>query len=72
MVLNILGFHIAKTGPGSQGNETDFFGSLTQASLIKFQKAQNITPAVGDFNLATQTVVLKQLQKLLEELMKGN
>ena len=72
MVLNILGFNIAKTGPGSQGNETDFFGSLTQTSLIKFQKAQNITPAVGDFNLETQTVVLKQLQKLLEELLKVN
>ena len=55
--LNAHGFIIAASGAGSAGNETKTFGSLTQAALIKFQKANNITPAAGYFGPKTRTVV---------------
>jgi hypothetical protein len=35
--LNKLGFVVAKTGPGSIGNETNVFGNATKEALIKFQ-----------------------------------
>ncbi len=45
--LNSHGFAITAAGPGSAGQETDFFGLLTKAALIRFQTASHITPAVG-------------------------
>lgn len=55
--LNTRGYTVAKTGPGSPGNETTLFGALTRAALIKFQKANKITPAVGFFGPITRTYV---------------
>ena len=40
--LNTHGYIITKTGPGSIGNETNTFGSLTKVMLIKFQKDKGI------------------------------
>ncbi|MFA6410090.1 MAG: DUF2341 domain-containing protein [Candidatus Buchananbacteria bacterium] len=55
--LNQTGFIVAKTGAGSQGKETINFGPATKAALIKFQKVNNITPAVGYFGPVTRGVV---------------
>jgi lysophospholipase L1-like esterase len=52
--LNSHGYTVAVTGAGSSGNETDYFGALTKAALIKFQKANGITPAVGYFGPITR------------------
>lgn len=52
--LNSKGFTIAPTGPGSKGMETSFFGPATKAAVIKFQLANNITPAVGFFGPVTR------------------
>ena len=55
--LNTHGYTIATTGPGSPGKETTLFGALTRNALIKFQKANNIVPAVGFFGPITRTYI---------------
>ncbi len=55
--LNNNGFPLAQTGVGSLGNETNYFGSLTQQALINFQRANNINPAVGYFGPITRGLV---------------
>lgn len=57
LYLNSKGFSIASTGPGSKGNETTHFGTLTRQALAKFQKANNISPPVGFFGPITRTFI---------------
>ena len=40
--LNTHGFVIASSGPGSLGNETELFGSLTVKAVQKFQEQYGI------------------------------
>jgi peptidoglycan hydrolase-like protein with peptidoglycan-binding domain len=53
-LLNARGYAIALTGVGSPGNESDTFGAKTRAALVKFQKAQGITPASGYYGPMTR------------------
>ncbi len=55
--LNQKGFTVATTGGGSPGNETIFFGPATRASLIRFQKAHKIAPAVGYYGPITRATM---------------
>ncbi len=55
--LNNHGYILAKSGAGSLGQETNYFGRLTQSALIKFQKDHNISPAVGYFGPITRGVI---------------
>jgi hypothetical protein len=55
--LNTHGFTVSNAGPGSLGHETVFFGLLTRAALIKFQKAHGITPYIGYFGPITRAYV---------------
>ena len=55
--LNAKGFTVSTTGFGSPGNETFYFGPATRAALIRYQKANNITPALGFFGPVTRGVV---------------
>lgn len=49
------------SGPGSPGNETEFFGDLTSIALVRFQKDRGITPAVGFFGPITRGVVVRMI-----------
>jgi surface protein len=55
--LNNNGYTLTTEGPGSPGNETTRFGALTRQALIRFQQANNITPAQGYFGSVTRGVV---------------
>ncbi len=55
--LNSKGFVIATSGSGSVGNETTYFGAATEAAVIRFQKANNITPAAGYVGLITRGII---------------
>jgi len=62
--FNANGFKVAANGAGSPGKETNFFGAATRAAVIKFQKANGLTPANGSFNTATR--------KVLNAILAGN
>jgi hypothetical protein len=40
--LNSIGFILASSGPGSPGNETTYYGSLTQDAIRRFQCARGV------------------------------
>ena len=53
-LLNSLGYVLAESGPGSMGNETEYFGTLTRAALIQYQKDNGIVPSAGYFGPITR------------------
>jgi hypothetical protein len=57
--LNNNGFNVSLSGIGSKGNETNYFGPATRNALIRFQKANNISPAIGYFGPKTRAFVNK-------------
>lgn len=58
-LLNASGFTVAKSGAGSPGKETSYFGPATKAALIKYQKAKKISPSSGYFGPLTRAVANK-------------
>jgi peptidoglycan hydrolase-like protein with peptidoglycan-binding domain len=54
--LNGNGYVIAQTGAGAPGKETGEYKTLTQAAVIAWQKANNISPASGYFGPRSRAV----------------
>lgn len=46
---------VASSGAGSPGNETTYFGSLTQAAVANYQAKHGITPTAGYFGPLTRS-----------------
>ncbi len=69
--LNNHGFVVAKTGPGSLGQETNKFGALTKKALIKFQetyakeilKPLGLKKGTGTFGKATRDKINQTLAR---------
>lgn len=59
--LNIQGFIVATSGPGSIGNETTRFGGATRTALMRLQKTARI-PATGFFGPITRAKVFEMLK----------
>ena len=55
--LNENGYTVARTGPGSPGNETDTFDDATRRALESFQLVNGI-PVSGVLDQATRDVIL--------------
>ncbi len=63
--LNAQGFTISKTGAGSPGKETNYFGQLTKSALMKYQLAhkeytldpQGLKAPTGFFGMDTRKAV---------------
>lgn len=64
-LLNKLGFGVASTGPGSPGNETNYFGSLTRAAVIRLQLQYGIIPSA---DVSVAGLVGPQTRALLNSL----
>ena len=62
--LNAQGFALAESGPGSPGNETEKFGTLTYTALVQFQNGRagdiliplGITEGTGYFGASTRAL----------------
>jgi len=54
--LNAHGHPVAAYGPGSPGNETTYFGPLTQNALASFQRTHGL-PAYGYFGPLTRAMI---------------
>ncbi len=61
-ILNATGYKIVENGSGSKGNETTYFGLLTQKALIKFQIKNNVYPSQGYFGPKTRSAIFKITQ----------
>lgn len=69
ILLNSIGYVVAKDGPGSPGNETDFFGSLTFSAVIKLQKDYGL-PTTGYFGPMTRGTVSDILEGIKRVIAK--
>lgn len=55
--LNGEGFLVAKSGPGSPGLETAYFGLATKDAVARYQKSKGIEPAHGYFGPLTRNSI---------------
>jgi Putative peptidoglycan binding domain len=54
---------VATTGPGSPGNETEYYGLYTETAVARWQTMENISPAQGYFGPITRAAVIAMLSQ---------
>ena len=52
--LNLAGYTVSVTGFGSRGNETTYYGALTQQAVLRLQQHFNLTPSLGQLGPLTR------------------
>ncbi|OHA65695.1 MAG: hypothetical protein A3C04_02150 [Candidatus Wildermuthbacteria bacterium RIFCSPHIGHO2_02_FULL_45_25] len=57
IALNLLGYTVAESGPGSPGKETEFYGDLTFDAVLRLQREYADIPATGELNIATRALL---------------
>ncbi len=69
-ILNEIGFFVAKSGAGSLGNETNYFGALTREAVRRFQCEKKIvchgnesTTGYGQVGPKTRAMLIQEIQK---------
>ncbi len=69
-ILNLSGFYIARSGPGSSGHETNVFNMQTRDALKRFQCINNIvckgnerSTGYGYMGPSTRAALLKEAKK---------
>ncbi len=62
--LNDHGNTVASSGPGSPGNETNYFGPATKTALSNFQRENGIFPASGYFGPKTREFINSRVRLL--------
>lgn len=55
--LNANGFVLGRSGDGSPGNETTYFGLRTKGALAVFQKKYGVSPTAGYFGVRTRAAM---------------
>lgn len=66
ITLNKLGFTINKTGPGSPGNETSYYGQLTIEAIKKFQCQYSIVCSGDELTTGYGLAGVKTIDRLNE------
>ncbi|MDB5244627.1 MAG: hypothetical protein JWN18_497, partial [Parcubacteria group bacterium] len=55
--LNAHGYVLAASGPGSPGNETNLYGTLTEAAVKNLQRINSISPVTGTVGPKTRRLL---------------